>query len=435
MRYAGETMRKFLKHAWTTCPVTALIVMVAIALYVAVQVHEYRFADEARESLRACGAATQRVMLTKRSEDEKWQPIPQLSGPFDLWEGQWWRVIVSGFHHGDLLHLAMNSLSIWFMGQLLEPRMRRLSYLTFFMLATTVSMLPEFLLANSAIGLSGGAYAMFGVLMVLRRRDAFVASVFTDGIVKLGLVWLVGCILLTQLDILRIANAAHFCGFVYGWVAGQLLYATVPRRGWMRFGFLAAHLAIIPAFYYVMHPVWNGRYHWYLARRETDPRQQIQHLENAVNCDPGLAIPWSELAKRYGRRGQMQLAWKTVVTGLNYNRSDDESIKLSRFIWAQFDEEERKEAFETFKETFHDNTAAWQKRLGLFAVGPNNARRQVAGSGHTGDSQTDTNRSGLEQTNEPPPGIDGRNEFKIRDLRAPQVDPDRPTSAAEGVKT
>ena len=48
------------------------------------------------------------------------------------------------------------------------------------------------------------------------------ASVLTDGMVRFGLVWLFACLLLTALDVLRIANAAHFCGFAYGWIAGQI---------------------------------------------------------------------------------------------------------------------------------------------------------------------------------------------------------------------
>jgi membrane associated rhomboid family serine protease len=37
----------------------------------------------------------------------------QLKGPFDLWAGEWWRMPVSAFHHGDLVHLLLNCSAAW----------------------------------------------------------------------------------------------------------------------------------------------------------------------------------------------------------------------------------------------------------------------------------------------------------------------------------
>src|SRR5690606_21738384 len=51
-----------------------------------------------------------------------------LFGPFDLWDGQWWRIPISGFHHAGFVHLIVNCLSMVTLGQLLERRMPRWLY-------------------------------------------------------------------------------------------------------------------------------------------------------------------------------------------------------------------------------------------------------------------------------------------------------------------
>src|ERR1700727_1309678 len=37
-----------------------------------------------------------------------------------LQNGQWWRIITSGFLHGGLVHIGVNMLSLWFLGRFIE---------------------------------------------------------------------------------------------------------------------------------------------------------------------------------------------------------------------------------------------------------------------------------------------------------------------------
>src|SRR5688500_9615488 len=43
-----------------------------------------------------------------------------LFGPL-VEEGEWWRLLTSGFLHADPLHLIFNMVGVYFLGQLLEP--------------------------------------------------------------------------------------------------------------------------------------------------------------------------------------------------------------------------------------------------------------------------------------------------------------------------
>ena len=431
----ADAMLGELRRAWKSFPVTAATVAMAGALFLAVRIHTLCVPpEEAKESLRAWGAARQLAMFVQQPSDSQHKQIPQFTGAFDLWDGQWWRVPVSGLHHANLLHLVMNCTALWFLGRLLEPKLGKVAFLVFFLLATTVSMLPEFLLEHSAVGLSGGVYAVFGALMVLRRRDPQVASVFTEGIVRFGLVWLFACLLLTAFEILPIANAAHFSGFAYGWIAGQVLFGVCSPRRRLRFAFLAAHLAIVGAFYYVSHPVWIGRYHWYLASHEKDPQRQTEHLKKAVALDPGLRRPWVILADRYARQGRWDLAWETALTALKHNRTDDESVQLSRKVWGNFRTlEEQQAGMQTFNDMFGQEAEKFRKRLGIEVGQPVNHR--FVGDVRPDDLDPDPARSPLDRLFDLSPAAHGRREVQKRDLSSPDVDPNRPDSAAEGTST
>ena len=80
---------------------------------------------------------------------------PEVSGFFDLWQGQWWRITVSAFHHGNVIHLLCNAVAIWVLSDMLEPKLTRTRFLAFCLLGATFSLLPEIALGMGVIGLSG----------------------------------------------------------------------------------------------------------------------------------------------------------------------------------------------------------------------------------------------------------------------------------------
>src|SRR3990172_7276516 len=237
-------MRNFLnpglRRLAATCPVTTAIIAVAVGLWLGAEVWGIWLPKGVEEARGRLGAVGSYHRLQWDPVEGRMVPVPQMSGPFDLWDGQWWRVPISGFHHGGILHLVMNCLGIVALGRLLEPRMGRTGYAAFFLSATAFSMLPEFLLENQAVGLSGAIFAMFGALLVLRTRDWQVAEVMTPSVVQFGFVWLVGCVVATQLDVIHIANAAHFTGLAYGWLAGQVYFGRFAARGLARWIFVSS---------------------------------------------------------------------------------------------------------------------------------------------------------------------------------------------------
>jgi GlpG protein len=396
---------------------------VVSGLFVAVEVYRVVYpADALNAQWRLGSAAT--LTLNYPPELERQSP----SGFFDLWRGQWWRVPLSAFHHADLLHLALNAPLLFWFGYLLEPRLGHVRFAVFSLLSATISMLPEFLWNNEAVGISGALCAMFGLLIVLRRYDTEVAGYFSDAAVAAGLLCLVGGVFATQLEIIHIANLAHFFGLGYGLLAGEVFYGRWRQPAW-RLSLAAAHLALLPAFYFVTHPVWNGNYHWYQALIAEDPADRRAHFDAAMRLDPGLSEPWRELAIRQAREGDLLAAWQTALRGLSYNRSDKVGAQLCREIWGDLqDAADRHAALEQLEEIFGDEAEAWKERLHL--AGPLAWNEPLPPA-----PEDELERFRLDQSIELPSTVDGLPEAPERAEDAPPVDPDDPQSAALGVAT
>jgi membrane associated rhomboid family serine protease len=418
-------------------PVTSAIIAAAVLMQLAVWVYPFVRPKDERETRRHLGAVTLLVIYEQKNAGQPREQIPQLLGAFDLWGGQLWRVPLSGFHHVNMghpanpLHLIMNCLAIAFMGGILEPRMGRWRYALFFLTATTISMVPELLMSNYVMGLSGGAYALFGCLLVLMQREDAVADCLPPSFVPTGFIWLFLCMAATFFDLIAIGNAAHVTGLIYGWLVGQACY--VPRRlsGLCKIALLAGHLLLIPAGYLLMHPFWLGTYQWYQAENETDTARKVYHLEQAIERDPSLRIPWRRLADYYAKTGETQRGWQTILRGLDYNRSDDGGVKTARAIWLTFrTPDERWQALQTLESLFGENNRDWLFRLGIL---PNKRFRRglpialdlglPTPGADTLNDETERDFARLFSS--------GRAEY--HDLNAPAVEPDRPDSAVEGV--
>lgn len=408
-------------------PVTSAYVAVAVGLFLAVQVYRINNGTSGQDSfddgLWKLGAVQPLVFVHDHPLiEEKDYPT---SGPFDLWSGEWWRILVSGFHHGGPLHLVMNCLAIGYLGRLIEPVIRFWLYAVFLILATFISLLPEYYLGHYPVGLSGGAFAMFGMLILLRKTNPEIAEEFTEREIQWGLGWLILGFVLTHFELMNIANVAHLAGFLYGLLAGAVLINQSRFAGLWRYAFVALHITLIPATWMICHPWWNGKYYWYLARHEDDLKQRIVYLQKGMELSPGEPKIGAELALSLYRTEPVPLdSWKIILQSLKQNRSYEKGVDLARLIWKQFRSEKQKEqALETASEIFGNESAAWFDRLQLAQV------EMV---------QTDVPRP--EDLQEPNDGLlflkesgSNRQRLKPNDLTAPPVDPGSPQSAVEGV--
>lgn len=422
-----------LNQAWRTFPVTLVLIVVCIGLY---------FAAHALAASRdiTYGDA-QRVLGAPESLN--FVAFPELNGLLDVWDGQWWRIPLGALHHGGLLHIAMNMVGFWVLGALLEPRMGSVRYFVFLALAACVSMLPEALFEQGAVGISGPLFAMFGVLLALRPRDAQIQEVLTPGVIQLAIGWVFLCIALTALNLWNIANLAHFSGWIYGALYGRLLlHEEVGRPA--RIAFWAGHLLLVPGFYFVQHPVWLPRYDWYLAATTDDSGRKIEHLREALRRDPGLALAWVQLAEAQRQRGDLTEAWRTVLTGIDINRAEKRAVEYAREdLWPLLVFSDLGwESLGVLREIFGDEFAQWQPKLAPAKVQIRNSQGELLDI-VLGDAEPST--AIHEITLAPPvegpklpggPWDDvfpaGFPELDPAARMSPQLDEDAPDSAVEG---
>ena len=346
-----------LTNAFTRLPVTSGILLVAGALY-ASTLYIALFASETPARFAYPGAMTILQMTA----------FPEVHGPFDLWEGHVWWLLFNAMHHVGLWHVLMNSFSLWILGGLLESRMGRLRYLLLFLTAGYVSVLAQFLLGETPIGMSGAVCAVFGYLIVLRKYDHDTAERMPQSMVTMGLGILILFVPLTAAGLLQIANLAHFVGLGYGWLLGWLACRFAKRARWRtRAAVAALHLSIVGLTLVAMHPTWDGRYQAWLALKETDPRLELERWRDATSRAPDIAIGWLRQAEILYGNGLQKEAWKTALNGLRLNRQDEELDEFVRILWGNWRSQPHRTdaALAELREVFKDESDAWIRRLKL----------------------------------------------------------------------
>ena len=158
----------------------------------------------------------------------KFGSVPALS----IWEGHYWALITSNFVHLELWHIAFNVYWLWVFGNRIERVIGSLRFLSFVLVAGFVSSAYQLVVTDSTgIGASGIGYALFGFMWATRHRYPLFLEVLDGKTIQLFMIWLVGCIVATYLNLWQVANTAHVAGLLFGGlVAGAfaLTCASAP---------------------------------------------------------------------------------------------------------------------------------------------------------------------------------------------------------------
>lgn len=282
--------------------------------------------------------------------------------PWGLWDGQWWLVFTTAFHHGDVLHLLCNASALWFLGRLLETRLGSWRYAVFCLVAIGVAGVAQ-TFTSPYVGLSGMLYAQFGLIWAWRRRDPWLQTYVTDSQINFGLLWLFICVALTWARLIAIGNVAHFAGCSYGYLVGMIYFGSPRARSWKPV-FLAGHVALVALFYLVTHPFWNGDYHWRKGDQANTAVERIRHYENAIRWNPDLDGPWVNRALEDFKAGHLQEAWDWILRGIQHHPSFGKAVDLARAVWTSFpDRAERAAARQRLRQIFGDTAPLWEQEL------------------------------------------------------------------------
>lgn len=147
-----------------------------------------------------------------------------LFGPF-IAEGEWYRLITSGFLHANLIHLGFNMFLLFFLGRLLEPALGTPRFLALYfasLLAGSFGALvvePETL----TIGASGAVYGLAGATFIIARGRGMEALASQIG-------FLILFNLVFSFVFPRISVGGHIGGLVGGVLCALVIVAGEKGR-------------------------------------------------------------------------------------------------------------------------------------------------------------------------------------------------------------
>lgn len=149
-------------------------------------------------------------------------------------EGQAWRLVSSVFLHSGFLHLALNMLSLYFLGSFVENAFGRGRFLALYALSGLSGGIAYLYFGGfdtPAVGASGAIFGLLGgVLGYALRRGTFS---WQNPVIRQLLI-LLAINLWIGLSIPNVSNTAHMGGLAGGFVFGYLVAPSVYSRKTLR---------------------------------------------------------------------------------------------------------------------------------------------------------------------------------------------------------
>jgi membrane associated rhomboid family serine protease len=147
-----------------------------------------------------------------------------LFGPL-VADGEWWRIVTSGFLHSGLLHLAFNMYFLYFLGTLLEPEIGRLRFAAIYFVSLLGGSFGALLVSPDAVtvGASGAVFGLMGAaILALRARgiDPMQSGLGITLLLNLGITFVIP----------NISIGGHIGGLVAGGIVGYLMFEIADRR-------------------------------------------------------------------------------------------------------------------------------------------------------------------------------------------------------------
>ena len=145
-----------------------------------------------------------------------------LWGPF-VADGEWYRIITSGFLHAGVFHLGFNCFALWIMGRSLEQFLGRLRFVALYFVSLFGGSVGVLLLEPNAlaVGASGAIFGLFGAMAIVQRSIGM--SVWASGLGPI-----LAFNLFLTFAVSRISVGGHVGGLVAGGVIG-LIYVSLKR--------------------------------------------------------------------------------------------------------------------------------------------------------------------------------------------------------------
>jgi membrane associated rhomboid family serine protease len=142
-----------------------------------------------------------------------------LFGP-SVAEGEWYRLVTSGFLHASLVHIGFNMLLLYFLGRLLEPALGTPRFVVLYFASLLAGSLGALVLDPNAltIGASGAVFGLAGAVFVIARGRGMDAIASQIG-------FLIVFNLIFSFASSRISVGGHVGGLIGGTICALVIVA------------------------------------------------------------------------------------------------------------------------------------------------------------------------------------------------------------------
>lgn len=142
-----------------------------------------------------------------------------LFGPL-VAEGEWYRLLTSGFLHASLLHIGFNMLLLFLLGRLLEPALRTPRFLALYFASLLAGSLGALVLEPNSVGIgaSGAIFGLAGATFVIARGRGMDALAGQIG-------FLIVFNLIFSLSTPQVSLGAHLGGLIGGTLCALAIVA------------------------------------------------------------------------------------------------------------------------------------------------------------------------------------------------------------------
>ncbi|HTX31087.1 MAG TPA: rhomboid family intramembrane serine protease [Solirubrobacteraceae bacterium] len=156
---------------------------------------------------------------------------------------QYWRIVSSGFLHDGILHIAVNMLSLYFVGAALEPAVGRFNFAAIYFVSLLAGSFGALLFQPNVptVGASGAIFGIFGALIVVAYHRGI--PIWQSG---LGFILLIN--LIFSVTYSGISIGGHLGGLVAGLLCGEIVVRFSERRrqpGLVYLGFAVVAIASV----------------------------------------------------------------------------------------------------------------------------------------------------------------------------------------------
>ena len=129
-------------------------------------------------------------------------------------DGDYWRLITSGFLHVEITHILLNMLSLFWLGRMIEPALGHVRFVAIYLVSLLAGSLGVMILSpnDPTLGASGAIYGLLGAAIVMARNRQV-------SLISSGLLPILAINFIFTLSVPGISLGGHLGGLIGGLVA------------------------------------------------------------------------------------------------------------------------------------------------------------------------------------------------------------------------